>query len=300
MSAQINQTPDQQALARTLATIDQLGLKDNLIEIDTRGYTIIRGVLPEDQIERAKVAILRRVEERTGSRVDPDTATSDDFKSTIGTSLDQFGYLLYDDEVFEDILMAEKPMAIVNYIVGESCLLSSINCFFKAPGPTGVLPLHADTVGPQPFPTYAQTANVNYALTPYSREEGATAIVPGSHKRARQPLLSEMSLSGEEANPEAVPIDLAPGDCAVWHGHTWHGSYEREIPGIRMNLAHYFARHHVTLQEIHKGEVPQDVMDRHANDDRFIRLLGLNHPYGWKKEGADPSKFMNNPTGWYD
>ena len=88
----------------------------------------------------------------------------------MGTSLDLVGYILYDDEVFEQILMAEKPLALVSYLVGESCLLSSISCFFKGPGPTGVLPLHADTLGPQPFPTYAQTANINYALTPYTRE----------------------------------------------------------------------------------------------------------------------------------
>ena len=163
-----------------------------------------------------------------------------------------------------------------------------------------MLPLHADTLGPQPFPTYAQTANVNYALTPYSREGGATAIVPGSHRRARQPSFPEMALSGDQANPEAVPLDMAPGDCAVWHGHTWHGSYERQIPGIRMNLAHYFARHHLAVQERHRGEVPPEVLERHANDERFRRLLGLDHPYGWASEGPDAAKMMHMPTGWYD
>jgi len=293
MSEQLAQTPDQQALTRTLAAIHRLGLNDNLIELDAQGYTIIRGVLSEDQIERAKEAILKRVEKRTGKRIDVNAATTEDFQSPMGTSLDLLGYLLYEDEVFEEILVAEKPLALVSYIVGESC-------FFKGPGPTGVLPLHADTVGPQPFPTYAQTANANFALTPYSRERGATAIVPGSHKRARQPTLAETALSGDQANSEAVPADMSPGDCAVWHGHTWHGSYERQIPGIRMNLANYFVRPHVTVQERHRGEVPQEVLDRHANDERFQRLLGLNHPYGWKEEGADVAKIVQSPTGWYD
>ena len=297
MSAQPVQTPDQQALARTLDAIDRLGLNDNLVELDTQGYTIIRGVLSEDQVARAKQAILKRVEARAGKPVDPDAATSEDFQSPMGTSLDHVGY----DAVFEEILMAEKPLTMISYLVGESCLLSSISCFFKGPGPTGVLPLHADTLGPQPFPTYAQTANSNFALTAYgSREEGATAIVPGSHKRARQPSFSEMALSGDQANVEAMPLDMAPGDCAVWHGHTWHGSYEREVPGIRMNLAHYFARHHVAVQERHQGEVPQEVLDRHADDARFQRLLGLNHPYGWGPEGPEPAKMMQTPTGWYD
>ena len=296
MSEQMTQTPDQQALARTMATIDRLGLNDNLIELDTQGYTIIRGVLSEDQVEHAKEAILNRVEKRIGKRVDPDTTTVEDFQSPMGTSLDLIGYLLYDDEVFEQILMAEKPLALISYLIGESCLISSISCFFKVPGPTGTLPLHADTLGPQPFPAWAQTANVNYALTPYSREAGATAIVPGSHKRARQPAPSESTLS---ESSEAIPVDMAPGDCAVWHGHTWHGSYDRQVPGIRMNLAHYFARHHVMVQERHKGEIPQEVLDRHINDERFQRLLGLNHPYGWTREGPDATK-MYSPTGWYD
>lgn len=291
---------DKQALARTLATIDRLGLGDNLVELDTQGYTTIRGVLSEDQVERAKSALLNRVEENTGQRVDIERATGADFQSPLGASMDYLHYMLYEDPVFEEILMAEEPLAIVSYLVGESCVLSSLGCHFKAPGPTGVIALHADTRGPQPFATHAQTANVNYALTPYSREGGATALVPGSHKYARQPTLAESALTGEQCNPAAVPADLAPGDCVVWHGHTWHGSFEREIPGVRMNLAVYFARSHVVTQERHKDVVPREVLDRHANDERFKRLLAVDDAYGWQREGPDFTQMGRMATGWYD
>ena len=291
---------DQEALARTLATVDRLGLSANLVELDTQGYTTLRGVLSQDQVERAREALLNRVEANSGQRVDIETATSGDFQSALGASMDYLHYMLYEDPVFEEILMAEEPLAIVTYLLGESCVLSSLGCHFKAPGPSGVIPLHADTLGPQPFATHAQTANVNYALTPYSREAGATALVPGSHKQARQPTLVESALIGEECNPRAVPADLAPGDCVVWHGHTWHGSFEREIPGIRMNLAVYFARHHVVTQERHKDVVPQEVLNRHANDERFKRLLAIGQAYGWQREGPDYAQMAQMPTGWYD
>ena len=289
---------DKQALARTLATIDRLGLNENLTELDTQGYTTIRGVLSEDQVERARTALLNRVEENTGKRVDIETAT--DFQSSMGASMDYLHYMLYEDPVFEEILMAEEPLAIVSYLVGESCVLSSLGCHFKAPGPTGIVALHADTRGPQPFATHAQTANVNYALTPYSREAGATALVPGSHRYARQPTPLESGLSNEQCNPAAVPADLAPGDCVIWHGHTWHGSFERQIPGIRMNLAVYFARSHVVTQERHKDVVPREVLDRHANDERFKRLLAVDDAYGWQREGPDYTQMARMATGWYD
>ena len=31
----------------------------------------------------------------------------------------------------------------------------------------------------------------------------------------------ESALSGENGNPAAVPMDLHPGDCVVWHGNSW-------------------------------------------------------------------------------
>ena len=76
-------------------------------------------------------------------------------------------YMLYEDEIFEDILTAPKPLALVTYLLGESCLLSSMGCHFRGPG-GAPLPLHSDNGNgiPAPFSATSQVANVNYALTP--------------------------------------------------------------------------------------------------------------------------------------
>lgn len=164
------------------------------------------------------------------------------------------------------------------------------------------LPLHSDNGNgmPAPFPAYSQVANVNYALTPYSEKAGALALVPGSHKLARQPRLEEMRLGGAKTNRHAIAMDLAPGDAVVWHGNTWHGSFARELPGIRMNLAVYFNRQYVQTQERHGDVVPEEVFQRHANDERFKTLLGGKQPYGWQLDGPDYSLMARNPRGLYD
>ena len=59
-------------------------------------------------------------------------------------------------------------------------------------------------------------ANVNYALTPYTKEAGALAMVPGSHRLARQPRPEELILSGDKTIPNAVPMELDPGDVAKY------------------------------------------------------------------------------------
>ena len=284
------------ALQRILEKIRSLDLTEHLIELETNGYTTLKGVLDERKIARATAAILDRIERTTGKRIDVATESGDNI-----AGVSYIPYLLYDDLVFEEILLEPKPLALVTYLLGESCLLSSIGCHFKGPGGEP-LPLHSDNGNgmPAPFSSISQVANVNYALTPYSRAAGALAMVPGSHKLARQPNSTEMQLSGERTNRDAVSMDLEPGDAVVWHGNTWHGSFARQIPGIRMNLAVYFNRQYVQTQEKHADCVPADVLARHANDERFRILLGAKQPYGWRHEGPDYSVMARNPRGLYD
>jgi ectoine hydroxylase-related dioxygenase (phytanoyl-CoA dioxygenase family) len=291
------QARDDVALSRVLANIEALDLSANLIELQTRGFTTLKAVLSEARIRQAKQAILERIERDTGKCIDLDHATAQDFEG-----MTYVPYMLYDNEVFEDILMEPRPLALITYLLGESCVLSSIGSHFKGPGDSGQVPLHSDNGNgiPSPFPNYSMVANVNYALTPYSREAGALAVVPGSHLRARQTTAAEMNLAGDNPNPEAIAMDLSPGDAVVWHGNTWHGSFPRQIPGIRMNLAVYFARQFVVTQEHHKGAVPEDVLARHANDERFQTLVAGKQPYGWQHEGPDYAMMARAPRGLFD
>jgi ectoine hydroxylase-related dioxygenase (phytanoyl-CoA dioxygenase family) len=307
----------QQPLQRILDNIRTLGLNDNLVELETQGYTTIPNVLSEAQIERAKAAIVARVERTTGRKVDVDGESGGAF-----AGMQYIPYLLYDDEVFEEILMEGKPLALVTYLLGESCLLSSMGCHFRGPGGVPLM-LHSDNGNgiPPPFSSTSVVANVNYALTRYSRAAGALAMVPGSHRLRRPPTAYEnfraAGMSGTEVAarmgagdsladvtwndpPGAVPMDLAPGDAVVWHGNTWHGSFRRELPGVRMNLAVYFNRQYVQTQERHGAAVPANVRKRHANDERFNVLLGAKQPYGWQHEGPDYSLMARSPRGLYD
>ena len=283
------------ALARVLDAIGELGLNRHVVELETHGFTTIEGAISAPLVERAKRAILNRVARTTGRELNEHTASSEDIEG-----MTYIPYLLYEDDVFEEILTAPKPLALVTYLLGESCLLSSMGCHFRGPGGRP-LPLHSDNGNgiPAPFPAFSQVANVNYALTPYSREAGALAMVPGSHKLARQPRLEELGL-GAGGNPNAVSMDIAPGDAVVWHGNTWHGSFVRDLPGVRMNLAVYFNRQYIRTQERHGDAVPQEVRERHANNARFLNLLGAKQPYGWREEGPDYGKFAFMPRGLYD
>jgi hypothetical protein len=264
-------------LVETYREIQALGLVENLAELETFGYTVIEGALTPDQVVRMRTRILELAELRLGKRLDLENETEHN-------ETKYAHYLLFEDPLFKEAVVNPKPLALITYLLGKRCILSSVGSHVKGPGGPGLL-LHSDTGNGvlDPFPAYSQVANVNYAMTDYTEERGALAMVPGSHRLQRQVTASERGLDGNERNPNAIPIEVPAGSAVVWHGNAWHGSFPRKVPGLRVNLACFFCREYIQPQE-DRRVVPDGFLDG-EKDERLARLLGKDLVHGWTTEG---------------
>ena len=269
--------------------IRELGLESNLAELEAFGFTVIEGALSPELTGELRDAILRIASERVGHTLDADHET--DYGG-----MEFQPYLLFRDPVFKRAVLNPRPLALIAYLLGAHCVLSSLGCHLKGPGGTG-LPLHSDTANgmPSPFPAQSQVANCNYALTDYTEENGSLAVVPGSHRLYRQPTRWESGLDGEGRNPSAVPIEVPAGTAIVWHGATWHGSFVRRVPGLRINLSTYYSRPYLMPQEEYPSRIPDGFLD--GENPRLARLLGLDLAYGWHEEG--PTKKQPPARSWH-
>ena len=278
-------------LNRNYREIRELGLETNLAELEAFGFTIIENALSPELTRRLRGAVLEAAEQRSGKSLDIETATN-------VHEVELASYLLYKDPVFEEAVLNPRPLALITYLLGYSCWLSSLTSHVKGPGEVGLL-LHSDTANgvPAPFSAYSHVANCNYALTDYTEAGGCLAMVPGSHRYHRQPTQWEVGLAGNERNPHAIPIEVPAGTAVVWHGNTWHGSFPRKMPGLRVNLATYFCRQYMAPQEIYGDSAPAELIARHGRDSRMAQLLGLNHFNGWRDEGPDLKSRMAMPAG---
>lgn len=258
--------------------IRDLGLETNLAELEAFGFTIIEGALDADLTTALRDRIIAITSERGGQPLDIDHET--DFRG-----LQYVPYLLYKDPIFRRAVMNPKPLALVTYLLGRSCQLSSLGSHVKGPSDDGGLALHSDQANgvPQPFPPQSQVANCNYALTDYTEDDGALAMVPGSHRHLRQPTAHERNLAGPQRNRHAIPVEVPAGSAVVWHGATWHGSFPRKNPGLRVNLSCYFCRPHLLPQERYREHVPAGFLG--DGDDRLATLLGARQAWGWTDEG---------------
>src|SRR5205085_222537 len=104
--------------------------------------------------------------------------------------LPNYYYLLFEDPIFEQLLMQPAALALATKLCGWSCVLSTSTALLKGPSskdPARLdIPLHCDTeMHPPPFPLYAQYANATWLLSDYSQEGGSLCFVPGSHLLCR-------------------------------------------------------------------------------------------------------------------
>jgi hypothetical protein len=267
-----------------LLAIGRLGLERNIAELDAYGFTILEPgrAAPLQYVDALEETVLRASQRKAGVAPDKVTGLSHGTSHPTGWGQHMF-YMLLEDPIFETALMNETALALISYLVGESCLLSSMTSIVKGPG-EAPLGLHTDTaMMPAPFPAYAQVANATWVLSDYSRENGALCFWPGSHAFCRPPTKDEMN-----ATDWFMPVVAPRGSLIVWHGHTWHGAFARTAPGLRINLILYFCRVYMQTQESYRDKISPEAVAR--NQARFARLLGLDLPYPFDLSGAPYDK----------
>jgi ectoine hydroxylase-related dioxygenase (phytanoyl-CoA dioxygenase family) len=275
----VDKAVDREAAAareRVFAELAALKLEPNVAELEADGVTVLRPhqVAGRDFIERLRDTILRISGERAGETVDvANGATHSGYQSVFGQAQWE-PTLLTKDPVFEQALMNRPALALITYLLGESCILNHLSSVVKGPGDT-YLPFHTDqnqTGSIAPYPSYAQVANATWILTDYNRENGATCFVRGSHKLCRHPTYAEATdLS------RFTPLEAEAGSVVIWHGNTWHGAVPRTAPGVRISLIVYFQRwYHPPIENL-APQVTPEMMAR--NPPRFAILTGVTNPH---------------------
>lgn len=118
--------------------------------------------------------------------------------------------------------LIEHPtvLALVRHVLGEDCTLHDFQATSIGPH-TGGGSWHIDApLGqmPEPLPDFALTVQNVWLLDDFTEHNGASRVVPGSHKRRTSPPWSE-------GNREDERILTAPaGSIAIWLASTWHRS----------------------------------------------------------------------------
>lgn len=249
-------------LDRMFDEIVRLDLSRNVLELELYGYTIIDNVMPLSFFEELRTTILKLGEEDKQNNKRIPLAGKDGASYLVP-------WLLARGRIFEEAVMAEKPLALITYLMGESCQISSNHAHVRVQGdpPQG---MHTDSpLMPDPLPDAPVASNAMWVIDDFSLESGATLVVPGSHKKRTNPPANAMEL--------AIPIEAPVGSVIVFNGNLWHSAGARTLEGARVGMTQYYRRMYAIPQEDLNSVISDEVIAR--NPPRFAHLVGRDSPY---------------------
>jgi ectoine hydroxylase-related dioxygenase (phytanoyl-CoA dioxygenase family) len=227
----------------------------HLERIERDGYSIIENAI-EPELVDAFAADLARLERDLD--VKPAGNSFEGCKT-----LRVYNLLIYG-KLWEQVPVHPNVLPVVEGVLDSGCLVSSLSSIDILPGEQAQ-PIHADDqLIPVAKPHVPFVCNTMWALTDFTEENGATRIVPGSHRAAESPAYGE--------HYESIPAEMPRGSVLVWHGSLWHGGganrSDRPRAGIAMNYCAGFIRQ----QENQQLGIPREIASGFSK--RLQRLCG--------------------------
>ena len=181
-----------------------------------------------------------------------------------GTRTVRIYNLLAHGPHFEQIPVHPAILPICEGVLDRGLLVSSLSSIAIGPGETAQ-PIHADDqVIPLPKPHPATVCNTMWALTDFTEANGATRLVPGSHRADHSPDLRRTY--------DTVPAEMAKGSVLVWHGSLWHGGGANTTDERRVGIAMNYCAGYIRQQENQQLGLPPDTVG--AFPRRLQELVG--------------------------
>ncbi len=195
--------------------------------IDRDGCTVVEGLLGADQVAAAAVAL------------DEVFAAEADIAPARGWLTDTYrvAYALpVKHPVLLDVCTSPVVASVARAVLGEGCLLAGANGMDLVPGGPAQA-LHRDH--PEPVPGTTVYLHVVMALDAFTADNGATRVVPGTHR--------PLPVGGTEPEPaeregEAAALAVGAGGAVVLDGCLVHAAGANRSSAPRRALHLFFAR----------------------------------------------------------
>ncbi|HSS49781.1 MAG TPA: phytanoyl-CoA dioxygenase family protein [Thermoanaerobaculia bacterium] len=225
---------DMATALRDLGVTDDVLTQAEKDQLDRDGYLPLEGVLPLEEVS----ALNKRLAELTAAEGDRAGLEVHQEKGT-----DRLADLVNKDAKFEVCFSHPRVLAAMKHVLGEF-KLSSLNSRAALPG-EGHQALHADSGHPVQPGEY-EVCNSIWLLDDFTPENGATRVVPGSHRRGTMPG-DEMPNPGDP-HPDQIQLTGKAGTVVIFNSHLWHGGTQNQTQSPRRALHSYFALRHLPQQ----------------------------------------------------
>jgi ectoine hydroxylase-related dioxygenase (phytanoyl-CoA dioxygenase family) len=174
--------------------------------------------------------------------------------------------LINKGEVFDRIYTHPKMLAVTRYVIGRDFKVNSINGRDALPG-EGHQALHADW-GSRSEGEPNHIVNTLWLLDDFTLDNGATRVVPSTHKLYGKP--SDYVRDLEAPHPDEVILTAKAGTVVAYNAHLWHGGTINRTTKTRRVLHPSFIAREFPQQYDQREYLRKSTYDRISPAARYL------------------------------
>jgi len=235
------------------------------------GYTVVERVLPPTQVASIKADLERVLAGVPLGR--------NDFE---GYRTKRIYNLFAKTRVMDDVALHPLLLGVLDRVLDHYQFSAPVGICIGPGEPAQVLH-HDDLVYPLPWPHAEAVMNSMWAIDDFTEANGATRVVPGSHRRAEQRFALDQP---------TIPLTMPAGSVVFYPGTVVHGGGANTTNEPRLGVILEFVSAWIRPQENHVLGVPKSVV--RELPERLQELLGYNvyPPFVGNVDGRHPRKHL--------
>jgi len=236
------------------------------------GYVVVTGLMSTQDVQAARTDL---------SRVLAQTPTGRN--AFEGFATQRIYALFAKTRTFDRAAIDPLLLEVLDHVMGHYQLSAPVGIRI-GPGEKAQILHRDDSIYPLAEPHPTVVVNTMWPLDEFTRENGATRFVPGSHRwePGRQPTAAD----------PVMMATMSPGDAMFYLGSLWHGGGANRTAQPRLGVILEYAAAWLRPQENHCLAVPRSIASQLP--ERLQELLGYNiyPPFLGYVDGAHPRKVL--------
>ena len=230
-------------------------------QLDEDGYVVLESAIDSAFLGGLRGRILELFEEE-GDRAGSEFRTEEHAR--------RLANLVDKGDVFCRAIALPDVLALVRYVLGGDCKLSSLNARSADPRTDVGQPLHVDK-GAIPDDKGYWVCNTVWMLDDFTPENGPTRMVPGSHKWGTRP--QDVLDNVLAPHPQEVLLTGKAGSVAVMNAHMWHAGTANRTAAPRLAMHGFYCRRDRPQQQYQKQLLRPEVQGTLSPELRWILAL---------------------------
>ena len=174
-----------------------------------------------------------------------------------------------------DLIEHPTVLALARAALGQDCVLSDCSATSigaHTEGGSWHVDVPLGQLG-EPLPDFPLTTQNVWMLDDFTEENGATRVVPGSHRTRRKPEWSEDSVEENE-----IALTASAGSVAMWLSSTWHRSGPNRTEKPRRAVLCYYGRSWIKPFSDFRTAIPAERARRFSPTLRYLIGHSANPP----------------------